>query len=113
MFLACFSSVAAPSFYNVRDKWLPEVKHFCPGFILFFFCMPCPSPLMNVLDTPCLLISTKTDLRDDPNNLPSDAEPVTAEMGTVMCQSMNLAVGCNSKESHSFLKRATLSAQQS
>lgn len=34
------------SFENVREKWLPEVHHHCPG-------------------VPCLIVGTQTDLRDD------------------------------------------------
>ncbi|CAF1035422.1 unnamed protein product [Didymodactylos carnosus] len=46
IFLVCFSVVLPPSFSNVRDKWLPELSHHNPG-------------------TPCILVGTQIDLRDD------------------------------------------------
>ncbi|KAK2909416.1 hypothetical protein Q8A67_005253 [Cirrhinus molitorella] len=46
VFLICFSLVNPSSLENVRAKWCPEVRHFCP-------------------DTPFILVGTKLDLRDD------------------------------------------------
>ena len=46
VFLICYSVVGHTSFYNVKEKWVPEVTHHCPAASLF-------------------LIGTKTDLRDD------------------------------------------------
>ncbi|RKP10267.1 RhoA protein [Thamnocephalis sphaerospora] len=43
--LICFSVVNGRSFYNVADKWAPEVAHFCER-------------------VPILLVGCKTDLRD-------------------------------------------------
>lgn len=48
--LICFSVVYPVSLENVIDKWAPEVKHFCPH-------------------TPILLVGTKSDLRNDPEEL--------------------------------------------
>lgn len=48
VFLVCFSVTSPASFENVREKWLPEVRHHCPG-------------------VPCLIVGTQTDLRDDPS----------------------------------------------
>lgn len=31
VFLICFSVNSPPSFENVKEKWLPEVRHHCPG----------------------------------------------------------------------------------
>ncbi|KAK3366852.1 cdc42 GTPase [Lasiosphaeria ovina] len=42
------SVTSSASFENVREKWLPEVHHHCPG-------------------VPYLIISTQVDLRDDPS----------------------------------------------
>ncbi|CAL1534792.1 unnamed protein product [Lymnaea stagnalis] len=42
--LICFSVERRSSFDNVKEKWLPEIKHFCP-------------------ETPILLVACKTDLR--------------------------------------------------
>ena len=29
MFLVCFSIVSRSSLLNVRDKWIPEIDHYC------------------------------------------------------------------------------------
>lgn len=31
VFLVCFSVVSPASFENVKEKWVPEVRHHCPG----------------------------------------------------------------------------------
>uniref|UniRef100_A0A8D8M0G1 Ras-related protein Rac1 n=1 Tax=Cacopsylla melanoneura TaxID=428564 RepID=A0A8D8M0G1_9HEMI len=46
LILICFSVVDPNSFKNVRNKWYPEVSHFCP-------------------DVPFILVGTKIDLRED------------------------------------------------
>lgn len=46
VFLICFSTVDSESFELVSEKWLPEVRHFCPNI-------------------PIVLVGTKLDLRDD------------------------------------------------
>ena len=46
--LLCFSIVSPASFYNVKTRWYPEVKHFCPKI-------------------PIILVGTKRDLLDDDN----------------------------------------------
>lgn len=46
VFVVAFSLVNPASFENVRNKWIPELQHHCPG-------------------VPFLLIGTKLDLRDD------------------------------------------------
>ena len=38
------------SFENVKEKWLPEVHHHCPG-------------------VPCIIVGTQIDLREDPTLL--------------------------------------------
>ncbi|RVD85598.1 uncharacterized protein DFL_003915 [Arthrobotrys flagrans] len=47
VFLVCFSVTSPASFENVKEKWIPEVRHHCPGI-------------------PCLIVGTQVDLRDDP-----------------------------------------------
>ena len=47
VFLVCFSVASPSSLENVRDKWVPELRHYCPR-------------------TPYLLVGTQEDLRDDP-----------------------------------------------
>jgi len=46
VFLMCFSVISPSSFENIKIRWYPELQHHCPG-------------------TPCLLVGTKVDLRDD------------------------------------------------
>jgi small GTP-binding protein len=46
VFLVCFSVISPSSFENVRNKWFPEISQHAPG-------------------VPFILIGTKTDLRDD------------------------------------------------
>jgi small GTP-binding protein len=48
VFLVCFSVTSPASFENVREKWVPEVVHHCPG-------------------VPFIIVGTQTDLRDDPS----------------------------------------------
>ncbi|XP_003384457.1 PREDICTED: ras-related C3 botulinum toxin substrate 1-like [Amphimedon queenslandica] len=45
IFLICFSLAYKPSFVNVQQKWLPEIRHHSPY-------------------TPVLLVGTKLDLRE-------------------------------------------------
>jgi Ras family len=46
VFLMCFSVISPSSFENITIRWHPELQHHCPG-------------------TPCVLVGTKIDLRDD------------------------------------------------
>ncbi|XP_076072312.1 ras-related C3 botulinum toxin substrate 2-like [Mytilus galloprovincialis] len=46
VFLVCFSLVHRPSFENVNQRWIPEVRHHCPS-------------------TPIVLVGTKVDMRQD------------------------------------------------
>ncbi|XP_065337338.1 ras-related protein ced-10-like isoform X2 [Cloeon dipterum] len=46
VFIACFAVDSPDSFANIKLKWLPELRHYCPG-------------------TPILLVGTKADLRND------------------------------------------------
>lgn len=46
MFLVCFSVVSPTSFHNVREKWLPELRHHNPR-------------------VPIVLVGTQSDLRTD------------------------------------------------
>jgi len=64
--LICFSISNPNSFGNVVDKWLPEVRNFCPK-------------------VPIILVGTKKDLRTDADVIEdlslSKLEPVTTEEG--------------------------------
>uniref|UniRef100_A0A2P2I0V9 Rho-related GTP-binding protein RhoU-like n=1 Tax=Hirondellea gigas TaxID=1518452 RepID=A0A2P2I0V9_9CRUS len=46
VFLVCFSVVSPTSFFNVREKWLPELRHHQPN-------------------APVILVGTQSDLRTD------------------------------------------------
>ncbi|KAJ3438157.1 hypothetical protein M0812_17337 [Anaeramoeba flamelloides] len=46
VFIVCFSLISPASFSNVKEKWIPEIKHYCE-------------------DLPIILVGTKIDLRDD------------------------------------------------
>jgi len=46
VFLVCYSIISRSSFKNVNEKWIPEIKHYCP-------------------ETPIVLIGLKSDLRMD------------------------------------------------
>ena len=69
VFLVCFSLVHPDSFENVKDKWVPEVRHHCP-------------------DTPIILVATKIDLKDNQDTLRQlkamRQEPVTYVEGIIM-----------------------------
>lgn len=62
VFLVCFSVVSPSSFENVREKWVPEIRHHCPT-------------------TPFLLVGTQVDLRNDPGTkeklLKNRGKPIT------------------------------------
>jgi small GTP-binding protein len=71
VFLMCFSVISPSSFENIKIRWYPELQHHCPG-------------------TPCLLVGTKLDLRDDASvneGLKSQGlSPITKEQGDAMCK---------------------------
>ncbi|CAK8673480.1 ras-related protein Rac1-like isoform X2 [Clavelina lepadiformis] len=50
IFIVCYSLVHQHSYFNVTEKWVPEVRHHCPTATI-------------------LLVGTKSDLRDDQNTL--------------------------------------------
>lgn len=50
--LLCFSLVHRDSLSNVIDRWLPELKYFCPG-------------------VPIVLVGNKSDLRSNPSVIDS------------------------------------------
>ncbi|ELP86043.1 RAC GTPase, putative [Entamoeba invadens IP1] len=74
VFLICFSVVSPPSFDNVSSKWQPEVVHHCPK-------------------TPCLLVGTKLDMREDKDQLKRLEEkkisPITTEQGEAKAKDIN------------------------
>ncbi|KAI8505967.1 Rho GTPase [Branchiostoma belcheri] len=66
VFLVCYSVVNPASFANVREKWIPELRHYEQY-------------------TPIVLVGTQTDLRDDQRTLEelqqTGQRPVTAAQG--------------------------------
>jgi len=71
VFLLCFSVVSPTSFENVKEKWLIEIQHYCPG-------------------VPFVLVGTKADLREDPETLKElkaeSLAPVDSAAGQKMAQ---------------------------
>ena len=73
VFLVCFNVTTPESFENVKEKWLPEVHHRCPG-------------------VPCLIVGTQIDLRDDRQVVENMARrgerPVTRELGESLAKEL-------------------------
>ena len=69
--LACFSVSSPDSLENIAERWLPEVKHFCPNI-------------------PIILVACKTDLRNDEKTLEELAgmkqTPVRQDEGLAMAE---------------------------
>ncbi|RZC40142.1 Ras and/or Miro domain containing protein [Asbolus verrucosus] len=82
--LICFSVVWPDSFDNVTEKWIPEVRHFCPKI-------------------PIVLVGTKNDLRSDSSVLEQlqklDKKPVTTEAAEALAKQMRAVayVECSAK----------------
>jgi len=74
VFLMCFSIISPSSFENIKIRWYPELQHHCPG-------------------TPCLLVGTKLDLRDDAavnESLKSQGlAPITKDQGDSLCRELS------------------------
>ncbi|EGD75618.1 Rho1 GTPase [Salpingoeca rosetta] len=68
--LICFAIDNPDSLENVPEKWVPEVRHFCPG-------------------VPFVLVGCKKDLRNDPNTKKELAKmkqkPVSYEQAQQCC----------------------------
>lgn len=64
--LICFSVDSPDSLENVPEKWVPEVRHFCPN-------------------VPFILVGCKRDMRHDPNTIAAlqkmGQKPVSEEEG--------------------------------
>jgi Ras-related C3 botulinum toxin substrate 1 len=72
--LVCFSIISPSSFENVSAKWYPEISHHCPS-------------------TPCILVGTKLDLREDRETIERLREknmaPITYENGMAKAKAIN------------------------
>ncbi|KAH3768095.1 Rho GTPase [Pelomyxa schiedti] len=78
--LICFSVVSKRSYDNVKDRWFPEVRHYCP-------------------DIPVILVGLKTDLRENPvaDQLSGKVETISTEQGAELgrsCGAVNYAEAC-------------------
>ncbi|ODQ79801.1 hypothetical protein BABINDRAFT_161495 [Babjeviella inositovora NRRL Y-12698] len=71
--LACFSLTNQTSLQNIKDAWVPELNHFCPG-------------------VPVLLVGTKSDLESSITNdqIMSIAQQVNA-IGFVKCSAKTMS----------------------
>ncbi|KAJ2064906.1 Rho GTPase [Coemansia aciculifera] len=73
VFLVCYSVTSQASYENVREKWLPEVTHHCPG-------------------VPCIIVGTQVDLREDTVMLEKLAKnkqkAISAEQGLLLAKDL-------------------------
>ena len=80
VFLLCFSIISPSSFENISTKWYPEVSHHCPN-------------------TPCVLLGTKLDLRDDPETIErlrtrNKCEPISYDQGCAKAREIGAVKYC-------------------
>jgi len=72
--LMCFSIDSPDSLENIPEKWVPEVRHFCPNI-------------------PIVLVGNKKDLRNDEETIRTLAKnkqkPVTEQEGQKMAETIN------------------------
>jgi len=77
IFIVCFSSVSRSSFLNVKQRWVPELRHHCK-------------------DVPIILVATKTDLRQNSSTLEKLKEnndvPITNEEGQALAKEIRAEV---------------------
>ena len=82
--LMCFAIDSPDSLENIPEKWIPEIKHFCPNI-------------------PVILVGNKKDLRNDEMAIQDlgkkSQKPVTAEEGRSMAEKINAFeyIECSSK----------------
>ena len=83
-FLVCFSITSPSSFEDVREKWLPEIKHNCPA-------------------TPFLIVGLQADLRHDMRTIEGlkkyKLSPVPTEAGIALAEEVGAYkyVECSAK----------------
>lgn len=84
VFLVCFSIAHRASLVNVTEKWIPEIRHYCP-------------------DTPVVLVGTKLDIREEEyhrhKHLPKNNEFVMCQEGQNLANRLRAVsyVECSSK----------------
>ena len=73
VFLLCFAISSPVSFNNIKNKWIPEIRHHAP-------------------DVPFILIGLKLDLRNDPETIAQLAdkrqEPISQAKGSGLCREL-------------------------
>ena len=73
IFLILYSVVSPSSYENVKEKWVPEILHYCPR-------------------TPFLLVGTQVDLREDEVTIErlsrNKQQPLTQEMGEKLAKEL-------------------------
>ena len=76
IFLVCFSVVNPVSYENIRNKWAPELSHFCPT-------------------VPKIVVGTNVDLRNDPGRIHQlsfhGKHPTTKEEGEQLAKKIRAA----------------------
>lgn len=76
VFLLCFSVVNPTSFQNISEKWLPEIRRFCP-------------------EAPLILVGTQSDRRRDARQLQELAQygqaPVSQTQARCLARHINAA----------------------
>ncbi|ORZ15790.1 ras-like GTP-binding protein Rho1 [Absidia repens] len=83
--LIAFATDLPDSLDNITEKWLPEVKKYCP-------------------DQPYLLVACKNDLRNDPLTIEElkkiNSAPVSTEQGMAVAEAIKASgyVECSSKQ---------------
>eukprot|EP01120_Amphizonella_sp_Union-15-10_P005749 TRINITY_DN1747_c0_g1_i2.p1 TRINITY_DN1747_c0_g1~~TRINITY_DN1747_c0_g1_i2.p1 ORF type:complete len:373 (+),score=73.32 TRINITY_DN1747_c0_g1_i2:68-1186(+) len=70
IFLLFFSIVNPTSFENVKQKWYPEIAHYCPN-------------------VPILLIGTQADQRSDPERIKSKKKPISTKIGKKLAKEIH------------------------
>jgi len=76
VFLACFSLVSPSSFSNIKEKWVPEIRHHCSS-------------------TPIILVGTQWDLRDQRTKSKAGGQGVVDDADcTVLVKQLLLAGYC-------------------
>ncbi len=72
--LMCFSIDYPDSLANIQQRWIPEVRHFCPN-------------------VPIILVGNKKDMRNDEDTKRELAkkkqQPVKSEEGSLVCERIN------------------------
>ena len=87
VFLVCFSVVSPASFANVKEVWVPEIRHYMP-------------------DTPIILAATKVDLRED-----KEANERLAQMNLAPISTMQGLEMANEIKAHKYMEVSALTTK--